>query len=471
MVGLALLMGTLKIIPIDSKGIFMDAFNIRLADTTLLDLCFLQAPGPPQLVYLCEEGDQTFLRSFTLNIKEKSLSPGLLTAGLLEGGAVRCMALGSGVLCVGETGVQWRGPQQTVCTAVYPDIGDETTRHRRRQIQAVGRIDDSRWLVGDGEDGTLWLVVVQLVNGVVQRMTIEVLGQTTNAVTLDYLDAGCVYVGSAFGDSQVIRLLESRDEETGSLVEVLEQQANHGPITDMAAVDLDGQGQSSLVLCAGAYRTASLRVVRNGIGVTEEAELPLPNITGVWSMREAASAVFDKFLCVSFSGQTIFLAMEDDDDLAELAEAGGLQTDTRTLYCGTVGDQLLQITGGGIFLVDASAGHARRDAWKPNENAQITVCGVNSVSGQLVVAMSRTLVALKVTGMHLQETGRTELPVEASCLDCSPLVEGEDAPVCVVGTWGPEAGVRLLQLPSLQPLAQQELHAEGVVPRSVRFAV
>jgi DNA damage-binding protein 1 len=52
-----------------------------------------------------------------------------------------------------------------------------------------------------------------------------------------------VYIGSTYGDSQLIKLNTEKDEETGSYVEVLEAFTNLGPIVDFAVVDLERQGQ------------------------------------------------------------------------------------------------------------------------------------------------------------------------------------------------------------------------------------
>jgi len=83
--------------------------------------------------------------------------------------------------------------------------------------------------------------------------------QTSIASTLTYLDNGLVFVGSALGDSQWIRLppppppIVSAAEVAGTAaapatgpIEVLETFTNLGPILDMVVVDLDRQGQVRL---------------------------------------------------------------------------------------------------------------------------------------------------------------------------------------------------------------------------------
>jgi DNA damage-binding protein 1 len=303
--------------------------------------------------------------------------------------------------------------------------------------------------------------------GTVSRLLLQDMGVTVATSSISYLDNGVVFLGSAFGDPQVVRLLTEPDAEN-NFFEVVEVQANLAPVLDFVCVDLENRGQDQIVACCGALKDGSLRIIRNGIGVNAEADLPLPNITGVWSMRASSTAQFDKFLCVSFASQTIFLAMEEDDDLAELNDCGALVVDSRTLYAGTtIGELLVQVHGSGVLLVHASS-LALCDKWQPPEGKQITVC---CASGrQVVVAVGGTmLVLLRVEGMSLKQTNATTLQHEIACMDITPLVQGEEATLLAMGFWG-EHSVSVLALSSLKVLFSEPLAAGSVVPRSVRLA-
>ncbi len=467
LVGMVLYEGMLKCVPVDSKGLFMDAFNVRLPDRDIVSLCFLPGATVPTIVYLCEDGERRHLRSHAVNVKEKALVSDVAPlGGEVDKGASMVMPLGkAGVLIAGELEVMWASGKTRVATR-FPG-------EQRARLTAATKIDKdgSRWLLGD-ESGRLWLLACAgAAQGTVTGLSLEELGTTVAASSLSYLDNGVVFVGSALGDSHVLRLLGERDPETGAQFEVLEVQANLAPIVDLACVDLEGQGQDQVVACCGAYKDGTLRVVRNGIGVNVEADLPLGGITGVWSMRSSSSALFDKYLCVSFSSHSVFLAMEEDDDLAELSECGGLKGDIRTLFCGTtVSDLLLQVHAGGVHLVQAGS-LALTDKWQPPEGTQITVCCAAAGQGQLAVAVGgTTLVYLRVAGMKIKELGRTVLEHEIACMDMTPLVAGEDATLLAAGLWN-EHSVRLLQLASLQTVLSEELGAGSVVPRSVRLSL
>jgi DNA damage-binding protein 1 len=64
--------------------------------------------------------------------------------------------------------------------------------------------------------------------------------------------------------------LNLQADANGSFVEVLEWNANLGPIVDFCVVNLDRQGQGQVVTCSWAFKDGSLQVVRNGIGINEQ---------------------------------------------------------------------------------------------------------------------------------------------------------------------------------------------------------
>lgn len=83
--------------------------------------------------------------------------------------------------------------------------------------------------------------------------------------------------GSLYGDSQLVRLHpEAVDPaQPSNFVEVMDVWINLGPIIDLAVVDLERQGQGQVVTCSGKGQDSSLRIVRNGIGMIEQAAAEL----------------------------------------------------------------------------------------------------------------------------------------------------------------------------------------------------
>lgn len=89
--------------------------------------------------------------------------------------------------------------------------------------------------------------------------------------------ATLVLQGSLYGDSQLVRLHpEAVDPaQPSNFVEVMDVWINLGPIIDLAVVDLERQGQGQVVTCSGKGQDSSLRIVRNGIGMIEQAAVEL----------------------------------------------------------------------------------------------------------------------------------------------------------------------------------------------------
>ena len=54
-----------------------------------------------------------------------------------------------------------------------------------------------------------------------------------------------------------------------------------------------------MVTCSGIQADGSLRIVRNGIGMIEQATAELPGIKGVWALRNSTAEVHDSRLVLA----------------------------------------------------------------------------------------------------------------------------------------------------------------------------
>ncbi len=59
-----------------------------------------------------------------------------------------------------------------------------------------------------------------------------------------------------------------------------------------------------VVTCSGVFHDGSLRIVRSGIGINEQATVELQGIRGVWSLRKGWLDAYDTYLVLSFVGET-----------------------------------------------------------------------------------------------------------------------------------------------------------------------
>lgn len=73
--------------------------------------------------------------------------------------------------------------------------------------------------------------------------------------------------------------------ENGSYVNILETYTNLGPILDMLVVDIEKQGQGQLITCSGGHKNGTLRIIRSGIGIHENANIELPGVKSIlWNL-------------------------------------------------------------------------------------------------------------------------------------------------------------------------------------------
>jgi len=311
----------------------------------------------------------------------------------------------------------------------------------------------------------LQLLVLEHSGGCVTGLKLQLLGETSAASTLSYLDNGVVYVGSAAGNSQLVRL-QAAPDESGSHVELLESYPGLGPIVDFAVVDLERQGQCQVVTCSGLGKDGSLRVVRNGVGVNEQACVELAGVKGIWALHAAESDPHHSMLVVSFISETRVLAISAEDEMDE-TDIPGFSCSSQTLLCAnTAHDQLLQVTSVGVFLVDA-ASRALAASWTPPAGVAITAAAAEG--HQLLLGLGGGhLMYLEVGGAgELREAGRRQLEQEVSCLDCHSTGSGT-ARLAAVGLWNHT--VLLLALPGLTSAVEERVVGEAI-PRSVLIAV
>ncbi|GMH41385.1 hypothetical protein BSKO_09295 [Bryopsis sp. KO-2023] len=461
MIGLHLYNGLFKAIPMIGSQV-QEAFNIRLEELNILDMCFLHKCSKPTLALLYEDTKLArHLRTYEVNLKEKDLMDEPWKQMNIDTGAehlIPVKGLG-GVIVLGETMVTYYSSKQPHVTAPV----QETT------FRAHGCIDEdgSRYLLGDCL-GNLFLLVLANDGDNVIGLRVQKLGRIPAPSSLSYLDSGVVFVGSRVGDSQLVRLQDTPVPPTNDcFLEVLLSFTNVGPIVDFCVMDLDRQGQCQVVTCSGAFLEGSLRIVRNGIGITEQATIELPGIKGLWSLKKSISDEFDTFLVLSFVNETRILAVNEEDEVEE-ATIDGFDGEAQTLHSSNlIGSHMLQVTSSQVLVV-SSMDLALKGSWQPADGYSINVAS-SSPSQVFLAGGQGGCVYLKIReNGEVDVAGTCKMESEVSCVDITPIgSDTNEASIAAVGTW--DMNLSLFALPSLSPIAKMQLSSE-VIPRSILFA-
>ena len=455
LIGLHLYDGLLKIIPLNPSGKVLEAFNARLEELQIIDMTFLHGTTYPTACILYEDTKQRrHVKTYIVKCHSQELLEGPWNQPNVESGASMLVAVPSpigGVLILGQQTITYHNGDTSMSLSTPSVVW-----------RATGKIDasGSRILLGDHLGG-LWILVLTAQNDSLQGLDIDKLGETSCASTICYLDSGFVHVGSAFGDSHLVRLLEEKSPTSNSYLECVESFSNIGPIVDFCVVDLENQGRGQVVTCSGAFKDGSLRVIRNGIGISEQAAIDIGGIKGLWALRPALDAPYDKFLVMSFRSETRVLGLEDET--MEEVEVDAFQGDQQTLVCGNMlGTNIVQVSPASVNIVDGGT-LSLVTKWSPDGEARIKVAAVNTESA-LVTMGGGLLVLLGLDGASLKETATLSLNNEVACIDISPLGDGP-AKLAAVGMWN-DMTVRVLKLPTLEQIHQCSLASE-TIPRSL----
>jgi DNA damage-binding protein 1 len=426
--------------------------DLRIDELHCISMCFVQGNNKPTLAVLYQDPkEKRHIKSYAVEMRDRELRAGPISANNVDSFACHIIPLQNsavgGLLCIGEDTVTYYGADKSQT---------KSAKMKPSQIQSWAFIGQDRVLLAD-LSGDLYVVIIKIVQNLLTALHIELLGTTNAANCLNYLGNSLVFVGSVFGDSQLIRLHTEPVDSAGTFIEIVENYPNLGAIIDMTSVDLDNSGQVQLITASGAFKDGSLRVIRNGIGIAEEASIELPSIKGIWNLKANSSEKFDKYLVESFVGETRILAI-DEEELGEIEISGFIQS-AQTLYTSNLAENLIvQVTSQEVRLIHCDSLELV-NSW-PAEGAAITVAHSNQRDLILVALSGAKLVQLRVSNRNLSVAASAQLNHEVSCLFVAPQE------LVAVGMWG-DISVRILSTAnSLTEITRAELGGE-IIPRSV----
>lgn len=263
-----------------------EAFNLRIEELRHIDFNFLYGYPRPTICLLYEDNrGSRHLVTHSIDLRERELVEGPWSQTNVEFGARLLIPVpikyGGGVVLIG---------QSTITYLSHPvNRADSQNRHQtlgsnagtvfqtsvgisRTHITSYCLIEDNdenicRYLLGD-QFGNLSVLLIQQF-GTSPALFVEPLGVTSISETISYLGNGIIFIGSCFGDSQLIKLhREPPLRDSNGVIEELERYPNIGPILDLCFVRNGNVGQ--VITCSGGYKDGSLRVIKSGIGITEQ---------------------------------------------------------------------------------------------------------------------------------------------------------------------------------------------------------
>ncbi|KAF5292358.1 hypothetical protein FQA39_LY03392 [Lamprigera yunnana] len=461
-IGLRLYDGLFKIIPLDKDNNELKASSIRMDELQVTDVEFLHGCANPTIVLIHQDLNGRHVKTHEISLRDKEFVKVPWRQDNVETEASMIIPVPSplcGAIIVGQESILYHDGITSV--AVAPPVIKQST------IVCYARVDPGglRYLLGDmaGHLFMLFLDVEGRGNGVdiVKDLKVELLGEISTPECITYLDNGVLYIGSRLGDSQLVKL-NTKVDDNGSYVTVMESFTNLAPIMDMCVVDLERQGQGQLVTCSGAYKEGSLRIIRNGIGIQEHASIDLPGIKGMWALTVASDGKQDNTLVLAFVGQTRVLSLNGEE--VEETDIVGFASDQQTFYCGNViHEQIIQVTSTSARLISVQNKTLLAE-WKPSTEKNISVVACNTE--QIIISTGSDLYYIEIHPNELIMKGHSMLDVEIACLDISPIGENVTfSQFVAVGLWT-DISVCILKLPELTDVYKEILGGE-VIPRSV----
>ncbi|KAA6409312.1 MAG: hypothetical protein FRX48_06865 [Lasallia pustulata] len=330
------------------------------------------------------------------------------------------------------------------------------------------QIDSQTWLLAD-EYGKLYLLILTLNDDkTVSGWEVDVIGATSRASVLVYLDGGYVFVGSHQGDSQVFKI----QAESISLVQTI---SNIAPILDFTVMDMgsragEGQtseyssGQARIVTGSGAFQDGSLRSVRSGVGLEELGVLgEMDHITNLFALRSGSSIARTDVLLVSFVDETRVFKFSSEGEAEEVDDYKGLSLSKGTLLASNLPQgRLLQITSCSVRLLDLENGMLVSE-WSSPEGQAITAASANDQHVALSIGGVEAVILSLPEELRVVTRKSFGAQSQIACLTIPSIL----SEICIIGFWQ-SATVAILRLHTLEDIETVTVGDEaGAVPRSV----
>jgi DNA damage-binding protein 1 len=328
------------------------------------------------------------------------------------------------------------------------------------------RIDNQRFVLAD-DYGRLYLFMLDLNDrNKVIGWKLDVIGQTSRASALVYLDAGYIFVGSHQGNSQLIKIGDK-------FVKVEQEFSNIAPILDFTIMDMgnrssEGQsneyssGQARIVTGSGAFQDGSLRSVRSGVGLEDLGSLgEMEHISNMFSLNSAATSDFVDTLVVTFINESRIFRFDGQGQVEELDEFAGMSLSEATLVAlNLLQGRLLQVTSSRVQITDLDGGMVVSE-WTPSNGQTITAASANETHVLLSLGGVNLVVLSIERGLEVETEKRFNANQQVACV----ALPSSSDPICFLGFWQNSA-VSVCSLATLETVLTVNV-SENAVPRSL----
>jgi DNA damage-binding protein 1 len=257
------------VLPIESSGGLKEAFNVRIEELRHIDFTFLHGYPRPTLCLLYEDPrGSRHIVTHSVDLRERELVEGPWIQTNVEFGARILVAVpmryGGGVILIGQSTITFLSHPVTRNDSAMHSRGPTINSHSgsvfqtsvgisRTHITSYCLIESQdgglcRYLLGD-QFGNLSVLILHSSGESSPALHVEPLGVTSISETISHLGNGIIFIGSCFGDSQLLKLhRDPPSPDSESLIEELDRFPNIGPILDLCFLRNGNVGQVGLIL-------------------------------------------------------------------------------------------------------------------------------------------------------------------------------------------------------------------------------
>ncbi|KAH9630057.1 hypothetical protein HF086_008027 [Spodoptera exigua] len=358
-IGLRLYDGLFKIIPLDKDSTELKAASLRLDELNVYDVEFLHGCSNPTIILIHQDLNGRHIKTHEINLREKEFMKIPWKQDNVETEASILIPVPSplgGAIVIGQESIVYHDGQSYVAVAP-PQI-------KLTPINCYCRVDGRglRYLLGDIA-GRLFMLLLEL---------------------QEKMDG-----------TQAVKDLK---------VELLGQHIK--PLLQLP------------IFPPGAFKMGSLRIIRNGIGIQEQASIDLPGIKGMWALTLAENSTYHDTLVLAFVGQTRVLTLNGEE--VEETEIKGFVADRQTFFTGNVcHNQLIQVTDEGIRLIARSPeGWKLAAEWRVSgaRGLSVVACG----PARVVAAAGPRIYLVAILDGQLELRAEVCMEEEVACLDLGP---------------------------------------------------